>query len=326
MKGWTILVTGAAGFVGGYVLNALRGQAQRVLGLVRQESQSSKVTDSDAQVVLGDVSDAKLLTELMQGVDAVVHLAAVNRNHGSATMEAINYRGTINVLGAAKAAGVQRMVQVIGIGADSRRTAPLSRTQGMAAEAVLGSGIPATVLEAAVIYGPGDAFVTTLTGLARVSPVAVIPGDGRARFEPISAYDVADAVVNALKRPETAGRRYLIGGPQVLTLDEIYQLLFETLEIKRINLHLSTKLLRPLVNLMDKLLPEPPITTSLMDLLEFDILTRENATEALLGRPPRVLAENLDFARHITAGQFLSTTFGRRDRRGFAIAGEAAEG
>jgi len=325
MQDWTVLVTGAAGFVGGYVLNALRGRAKTVLGLVRQESQTAKVKDSEAQPVLGDVTDPESLAEALEGVEAVIHLAAVNRNRGEATIEAVNYRGAINVLGAAKAAGVQRLVQVIGLGADSRRYEPLPRTQGMAAEAALGSGIPATVLEAAVIYGPGDAFVTTLAGLARVSPVTVIPGDGRARFEPISAYDVAEAAVNVLERPDTAGRRYQIGGPEVMTLDEIYQLLLETLEIKRFNLHFSTRLLRPVVNLMDKILPEPPVTTSLMDLLELDILTRDNAAAHLLGRPPRKLAENLAYARQITARQFLSVTFGRQDRRGSAVEGKAGQ-
>ncbi len=321
MNDRTVLVTGAAGFVGGYVLDALRGRAGRVLGLVRREEQAAKIRASGAEPVLGDVTDPASLNEALAGVDAVIHLAAINRDRGSATMEMVNYRGTVNLLGAAGATGVRRLVYVIGIGADSRRTSPLSRTQGLAAEAVLSADIPATVLEAAVVYAPGDAFTTMLTGLARVVPVVVVPGDGQARFEPISARDVASAAVNALDKPETIGKRYQIGGPEVLTLDQIYDQLLETAGMKRLKLHVPANFLRPAVVLMSRFLPEPPVTPALLDLLELDLLARDNATEMLLDRPARVLAENLDYVREVTAGQFLSIVFGRRDRRGEAVGG-----
>lgn len=318
----TILVTGAAGYVGGYVLAALRERKKdgwRVLGMVRRPAQAAKVIDSGAEPVLADMIDPASLSEALQGVDAVIHLAAVNRDRGGVTMEMINYRGTVALLGAARAAGVDRLVHVIGIGADSRRSGPLSRTQGLAAEAVLGAGVRATVLEAGVIYGQGDVFVSALTGLARLAPFVVVPGNGKNRFEPISAFDVAEAAVNALDLPWAVGQRYQIVGPQVLTLDQIYDQILETLAIKRPKLHLPIRLLRPAVRLMDSLLPEPPVTASLLDLLELDVLANGQACERLLGRAPRPFGENIDFARQVTAGRFLSITLGRRDRRAEAV-------
>ncbi len=310
-----ILVTGAAGFVGGYVLDALRGRDAQVLGLVRREEQGAKLQNLGAQPVLGDVSEAASLARAMAGVDAVVHLAAVNRDRAGVSMEAINYRGTVNVLGAARAAGVQRLVQVIGIGADSRRDGELSRTQGLAAEAVLSADIPGTILEAGVIYERGDAFTTMIAGLLRLAPIAVVPGDGKARFEPISAHDVAAVAVNTLDKPETVGMRYQIVGPEVLTLDRIYDLLLQTLDIRRAKLHVPAALLRPVVRLMDRSLPEPPVTTALLDLLDLDILARENGAELLLGRRPRVFGEQLDYVRELTARQFLAIVLGRQNRR-----------
>jgi NADH dehydrogenase len=231
-------------------------------------------------------------------------------------MELTNYRGTVNVLGAAKAAGVRRLVQVIGIGAHSRSPFPLPRTQGLAAEAVLAAGVPATVLEAAVIHGRSDAFVTTLTGLARVAPLMVVPGSGRARLEPISCLDVAEAAVNALDLPETAGQRYQIAGPDLMTLDQAIDSILQTLEVRRLKLHMPTAVLRPVVRLMGALLPEPPVTPGLLDLLELDIRARDDATAMLLGHEPSRFAESLDYAREVTAGRFISTTLGRQNRRG----------
>lgn len=315
MEKHKILVTGAAGFVGGFVLRALREREVRALGMVRREAQAEPVRALGAEVVLGDVTDRASLMEAMAGVDSVIHLAAVNKDRGEATMERINYRGTVNVLGAAGAVGVQRLVQVIGIGADSRRSSPLSRTQGLAAEAVLSADTPATVLEAGVIYEYGDGFTSTLVGLARISPLVVVPGNGRSRFEPISARDVAAAAVNALDRPETAGKRYQIAGPEVITLDEVYDLLLQQVGIKRPRLHLPTRLLRLPVQLMERFLPRPPVTRALLDLLELDILARDNAIEMLLGRPPRRFAENIAYTRDVTAGVFLRSMFGRKGPR-----------
>jgi len=310
-----ILVTGAAGFVGGYVLAALQGRDAQVLGLVRREEQGARLKALGAEPVLGDVTNPTSLTKAMAGVEAVIHLAAVNRDRGGVTMEAVNYRGTVNVLGAARAAGVQRLVQVVGIGADSRRSSPLSRTQGLAAEAILSADVPATVLEAGVIYERGDAFTTMITGLLRVSPMAVVPGDGTARFQPISAHDVAAAAANALEMPEAIGQRYQVVGPEVVTLDGVYDHLLRVLEMKRPRLHVRTSLLRPIVGLMDRFLPEPPVTTALLDLLELDILAKDNAAELLLGRRPRVFGEHLAYLREVTAGQFLGIIFGRQNRR-----------
>lgn len=318
-NGTTVLVTGAGGFVGGYVLNALRGQRGRVLGLVRHQYQEEKVRQSNAEAVFGDLTDLDSLHAAMAGVDAVIHTAAINRNRGEATMEQVNYRGTVNVLAAAKAAGVGRFVQIIAIGADPRRTVPLSRTQGLAAGAVMGSGLPATVLEAGVVYGQGDAFTSMLTGVARISPVVIIPGDGQARFEPISAFDVADAAVNALDRPEAEGERYQIAGPEVLTLNEVYDILLAKIGTRRLRLHLPPGLLRPVVALMDRFLPEPPITTALLDLLGLDLLARDNALETLLGRQPLRFSENLGHLTEFTGADFLAIMLGKKDRRGEAV-------
>jgi len=123
----TILVTGAAGFLGGHVLAALRSHVGRVVGMVRQDAQAAKVTTLGAEPVFADVTEPTSLVEAMAGVDAVIHLAAVSRDRDGLSMEMVNYRGTVNVLAAAKAARVSRLVQVVEIGADSRRAITFGR-------------------------------------------------------------------------------------------------------------------------------------------------------------------------------------------------------
>ena len=123
----TILVTGAPGSLGGHVLAALRSHAGRMVGMIRQDAQAAKVTTLGAEPVFADVTEPTSLVEAMAGVDAVIHLAAVSRDRDGLSMEMVNYRGTVNVLPAAKAARVSRLVQVVGIRADSRRAITFGR-------------------------------------------------------------------------------------------------------------------------------------------------------------------------------------------------------
>ena len=155
-----------------------------------------------------------------------------------------------------------------------------------------------------------------------MSPVVIIPGDGQARFEPTSAFDVAAAAVNALDMPATEYQRYPIVGPQVLTLDQIYEILLDKMDARRLKLHLPPGLLRPVVALMDRFFPEPPITTALLDLLGIDLLARDNALEMLLRRPPLQFAEHLGYLDEFKAGDFLAIILGRKDRRGAAVGDE----
>ena len=126
-----ILITGSNGYVGGYVLRTLAqsGPAQHVKGLVRSEAQADKIRRYGALPAIGDVTDPASLTRAMAGVDVVIHLAAVNRDRGASTMARINAEGTRNVVNAAKAAGVTRIINLVGLGADESRPYPLASPQ-----------------------------------------------------------------------------------------------------------------------------------------------------------------------------------------------------
>ena len=92
-------------------------------------------------------------------------------------MQSVNAQGTINVVDAARKAGVKHIVTVVGLGADTNRPYPLARTQGTGVDYLMRSGIPYTVLESSVIFGNGDEFLNTLAGLARIPPFMIVPGD-----------------------------------------------------------------------------------------------------------------------------------------------------
>jgi NADH dehydrogenase len=251
----------------------------------------------------------------MQGVDKVIHLAAVNRDKGESTMERVNAQGTINVVEAAKKAGVKHIITVVGLGADSRKPYPLANTQGRGVEAIIASGIPYTVLESSVIFGPGDEFINTLAGLARIPPFMVVPGDGKSKFQPIAVQDVANCVVQSLWRPEVINKRLQICGSEVITLEGIIDAIMAEMKINRTKIHMPVSALKIGVGAMDATLPKPPVTPSLLAQLGVDNVATDNATEKVFGVKPIKLHEGISFVNDMTVGKLVNRSLGRMEYR-----------
>lgn len=251
----------------------------------------------------------------MQGVRTVVHLAAVNRDKGNVTMARVNAQGTINVVDAAKAAGVQHIITVVGLGASSKRPYPLAQTQGVGVEYLMQSGVPYTVLEASVIFGAGDEFLNTFAGLAKVPPVMVVPGNGQSKFQPIAAQDVAACVVKAIDMPAVVNKRLQICGSDVVTLEGIIDAILAEMKLSRIKLKMPVPFLRIAVGLMDAFLPRPPVTPSLLAQLGVDNVATDNATEKVFGVKPVKLKDGISFVREMTLGKLVQRSLGKLEYR-----------
>lgn len=315
-----ILVTGANGYVGGQVLKQLQASSEalggaKVLGLIRSPERAEKIRSLGAQPLIGDVTDPAALDKAMQGVDKVIHLAAVNRDKGDVTMERVNAQGTINVVDAAKRAGVKHIVTVVGLGADSKKPYPLANTQGRGVEYLMASGVPYTVLEASVIFGPGDEFINTLAGLAQIPPFVIVPGDGKSKFQPIAVQDVANCAVQSLWRPEVVNKRLQICGSEVVTLEGIIDAIMAELKVSRVKIHMPVGVLGAGVGVMDATLPRPPVTPSLLAQLGVDNVATDNATEKVFGIKPIKLREGIGFVKDMTVGKLVSRTLGRVEYR-----------
>lgn len=311
------LVTGAGGYVASQVIRELKERYPDtpVRGLVRKESDFDKARARGCEPILGDVTDRASLDRAMQGVEVVIHLAAINRERGKMTFEAINTQGTINVVEAAKAAGVSLLVNAVGLGADANRPERLAASQGRALDYIWNSGLPYTTFEASVIFGQGDEFISTLAGLARLPLINIVPGNGQTRFQPIWVGDVAACVVHAIADEATRNRHYEIAGLDIMTLEAINDAVLGVLGVRRLKLHMPVGILRPLVFLMDRLLPKPPVTPGLLALLGQDNVVHENAIKTVFGITPRRLQDGIDYVRQITLGRFLARTLGRIEYR-----------
>jgi NADH dehydrogenase len=191
----------------------------------------------------------------------------------------------------------------------------LANTQGRGVEAIIASGIPYTVLESSVIFGPGDEFINTLAGLARIPPFMVVPGDGKSKFQPIAVQDVANCVVQSLWRPEVINKRLQICGSEVITLEGIIDAIMAEMKINRTKIHMPVSALKIGVGAMDATLPKPPVTPSLLAQLGVDNVATDNATEKVFGVKPIKLREGISFVNDMTVGKLVNRSLGRMEYR-----------
>ncbi|BCO28093.1 hypothetical protein MIZ03_2989 [Rhodoferax lithotrophicus] len=236
-----ILILGGTGFVGAHVCEKLIREGWQVTVPTRRRSNATQVQHLPGLTVQEfSVHDEAALTAAVAGHDAVVNLVAIL--HGDqATFEHVHVALPKKLARACLAAGVNQVVHVSALGADSLQPtkAPsmylrtkgegeavlLQAAVGGSAGAAADKGFDLSILRPSVIFGAEDHFLNLFARLQRVFPVMPLAG-AAARFQPVWVEDVAAAVVACLKGVHTqpSPRIIELAGPQVYTLKELVQL------------------------------------------------------------------------------------------------------
>jgi len=309
-----VVVTGASGFVGTHTCRALARAGWSVRAIVRDPAKAAgRLADLPCELKVGDIRDVAFLRSTMAGAGAVVHLAAIAIERPGQSYESVNRDATRTVLDAAIAAGVDRFVHMSQNGSDSQSPYRFLRSKGEAQNMVTGSALRWTVFRPSVIFGPEDEFVNVLARLVRLTPLLFpLPGGGTARFQPVAVEDVAQAVQRALDREDTVRGMYSLGGPVPLTLRQMAERILTAMQARRTIVGVPIPVIRPLIALMQRVLPKPPVTTSLLELLSIDNTTPDNALTTVFGMTPTPFApEELLYLREISAREALGSLWGK---------------
>ncbi len=290
----TILVTGAAGYLGNQTVKKLAAMGRPARALVRQRAKAAirlKTVADEIEIAEGDVTQPASLTAAMRGVDAVIHYVAIAMEKGGQTYEAVNFQGTVNVVKAAEAAGVRRFINMSQNGAAADLPYRFLASKGRAQEYVAASNLQWTALRPSAIFGPQDEFFNSFARLLRVTPLIfpLIDG-GKAQFQPVSVHDVVEAALRCLDDDSSIGAELSLGGPEVLSLGEIERRVIAALDTWRLLVPVPVAVLRPVVRLMQALLPGSPVSTSLLELLAVPNTVPENALVDHFGIEPTPFA------------------------------------
>lgn len=311
-----IVVTGGSGYIGSYIVWELVKAGEQVRVMVHnteRAKQEGRLAGLPVEWVQGDVTRPETLAAAMQGASAVIHTVAIAIEKGGRTYEEINFTGTVNVVDAAKAAGVQRFLNMCQLGADSSLPYRFLASKGKAQEYVAQSGLDWTAFRPSSVWGPEDEFANSFARLIPLTPVIFpIIGDENARFESVYVGDVAATVVKTLHDPTTRHQEYELGGPEILTLEEIERRTLRALGKKRKLIHMPMGLIRLAVTGMETLLPSPPVTRSLLELLAVPNVTSNNQLRRFVDQPRPFTVENIaPYMRQFEARQTVAQFFNR---------------
>jgi NADH dehydrogenase len=285
----------------------------KVRALVRDaEKAALRIGHLKLEIRTGDIRDTEAVRPALRDAGALVHLAAIAIEKPGESYESTNTDATSIILDAARSSGIEQFVHMSQNGASSKSPYRFLRSKGIAEDAVKSSGMKWTVFKPSVIFGREDEFVNVLARLVRLSPVVFpLPGGGVARFQPIAVDDVARAVVKSLEMTAAVNRTYSIGGPVPLTLRQMTERILVAMNANRRLVPIGVGVLRPIVAIAERLLPNPPVTTGLLDLLKVDNVVPENDLESLGIDPIPFAPEELLYLRQITASSALRSLFGK---------------
>ncbi len=212
----TILVTGATGYIGGRLVPRLVGSGWRVRVLVRSRSRvAARAWRSQVEVAVGDVLDAQALSEALAGIDTayyLVHSMSSGADFHERDMQAARAFGR-----AAKAAGVNRIIYLGGLGDPASELSDHLRSRQSTGEALRESGVPVTEFRAAVIVGAGSISFEMIRYLVERLPVMICPKWIYSRIQPIAVDDLLEYLVSALDAPDSQGQIVEIGGKDAVT-------------------------------------------------------------------------------------------------------------
>ncbi len=281
-----IFITGASGFVGGHLIDALLKNGYKLRCLARSEKTEKALREKGIDVFSGDITAPETIKGALDGVYFVIHLVGIIEEKGSATFQKVHVDGTRNLIAEAKRAGVKHFFYQSALGADKSSWSSYLRTKAEAEEIVEKSGIPFTIFRPSLIIGQRDGFTKKLKDLIKISPVIPIPGAGKSKLQPIYIGDCVRCMLKALASPDSFRGIFELGGPQRLAYNEIVKDLADVMKSKKTIIHMPMGLMKFGAAVAEKTIPFMPVTTDQLKLLEIDNICDIDSVEKNFGFQP----------------------------------------
>jgi uncharacterized protein YbjT (DUF2867 family) len=218
--GPTTLLTGGSGYVGGRLIPMLERRGEALRCLARDPEKMRPLVLPTTEVVKGDVLDRPSLDEALRGVHTAYYL--VHLMSGSKDFEREDRQAATNFAGAAKQAGVRRLVYLGGLGDDADPSlSPHLRSRHEVGDILRGSGVETVEFRASMVVGAGSLSFQLMKALTDRLPVMLCPRWLTTPTQPIAVDDVLAYLVAALDLPPGENRIFEIGGTDVVSYGDL---------------------------------------------------------------------------------------------------------
>lgn len=232
-----VTVFGGSGFLGRSVVRALAKRDYRIRVAVRRPELAGHLQPGgkvgQIHAVQANLRYPASVEAAMRDSHIAINLVGILAEGGAQSFDAVQGAGAAAVAKAAAAVGA-RVVHVSAIGADENSLSGYARSKAAGEKAVLSAVPSATILRPSILFGPEDQFTNRFAALARMSPVLPLIGGGVTKLQPAYVGDIATAVADAVDGKTKPGATYELGGPEVLTMREIMEIILAITERRRV--------------------------------------------------------------------------------------------
>lgn len=288
-------VFGGTGFLGTQVVRELCDAGYRVKVATRapERAYDLKPCGMVGQVVpcACNYTDEDSIKRAVLGCEVVINTTGILFEKGKSSFKKVHSEIPAMIAQACSSEGVERFVHVSALGIENAKS-KYAKSKLEGEEKILEEFPGATILRPSVMFGPGDDFFNMFAEMARFLPALPLVGGGKTEFQPVYVGDVADAVMKAITLPALGeasplGKIYELGGPEVFTFRELYNLMFEQTGRKRMLITLPYPVAKfkgailtgtcKMVGLVTGLTPKPPLTADQVETLKTDNVVFDGA-------------------------------------------------
>ncbi|WP_221568685.1 SDR family oxidoreductase [Alkalihalobacillus sp. TS-13] len=240
-----VLVAGATGYLGRYIVTALKNQGFYTKVLVRHPNkltQPGKFLDPPIpnvdEVTIGDITKPETLKHICNNIDYVFSSVGITRQKDGLTFHNVDYQGNINLLKEAESSQVDKFMYIhVCLDDDLKEAGPLIEAKKRFVKALIESNVDHIIVRPTGYFSD----LTQFLNMAKKGRVYLI-GDGRTRMNPIHGEDLARFCIQSFSE---TNQILEIGGPEILTYEQIIQHAFDVFNQKKNIIHIPVGLLKP---------------------------------------------------------------------------------
>jgi NADH dehydrogenase len=249
-------------------------------------------------VAVVSLSDERSIRAALKDVDVIFHLAGAESQGRNANLLALDMRGTENLARVAADAGIKRFFYLSHIGAGRSSGFPVFKAKGIAEEHIRRSGVPYTIFQTSLIFGPEDHFTTSLARLLQISPFFFpLPASTRQVIQPLWVEDLVTVLIWSLDNEATINHTYEIGGSEFFTVRQIVEQIMQVTQRPHRLFEVPPVVLRAMIVTFESFIPRYPASSFWLDYISINRTCPVDNLPRNFGLMPARFSYRLDYLK-----------------------------
>ena len=262
-----------AGFIGKSLIFELLQKGYIVKAICRNPylrgNLRSMANIGQLDIKYGDITKSNSIESYFESSDIIINLVGVLAENSKNKYQQAHVIGPSNIGKLSKKYNIKRLIHISSIGADIKSNINYQKTKGEGELALKDNFNDVSIIRPSIVFGPEDGFFNVQAKLLKLSPVIPLFGGGKNKFQPVYINDLVNVIIKIFEDDSHKGKIFEFGGPDIMTMKEVYQFILKELKIKRLLIPAPIFTASVMARFI-QLLPNPIITSDLVKALKID--------------------------------------------------------